>query len=329
MDKPELTTPVVMMVFNRPELSRRVFEAVREARPAKLLVVADGPRDTRPDDAENCRLTRAIVTNVDWPCELVTNFSDVNLGCKKRVSSGLDWVFGEVEEAIILEDDCLPHPDFFPYCAELLEKYRHDDRIFHIAGNHFRTTGERNPDSYYFSRYSFIWGWASWRRAWKHYDVEMKLWPAIRDGGWLRDFLGDESMARRFTREFQEIYDGKVDTWDFQWGLACWINSGLSIRPHVNLISNIGFSADATHTKDADNPAANRPTEPMAFPLRHPAFMMRNAYEDRFLHGDSGARSLWRRAKGKIKRLLERAQDIRVSRTSSTETNVNLCDQKQ
>ena len=328
MDKSELTTPVALIVFNRPEVTRRVFEAVRKARPARLLVVADGPRATRPDDAENCRLTREIVAGVDWPCEVQTNFSESNLGCKRRVSSGLDWVFGEVEEAIILEDDCLPHPDFFPFCAELLEKYRYDNRIFHISGNHFRTKGERNPDSYYFSRYSFIWGWASWRRAWKHYDVEMKLWPAVRDGNWLRDFLGDESAARRFTREFQAIYDGKVDTWDFQWGLACWIHSGLAIRPHVNLISNIGFSADATHTKDPDYPGANMPAEPMAFPLRHPAFMMRNGFEDRYLHGGTASRALWRRAKGKINRLFQRARNLGLADRPSTQINAKLCRQK-
>jgi hypothetical protein len=309
MDKPALTTPVALIIFNRPEVTRRVFEAVRKARPAKLLLIADGPRPSRPDDAENCRLTREIVTDVDWPCEVLTNFSETNIGCKRRVAGGLDWVFAEVEDAIILEDDCLPHPDFFPFCAEMLEKYRHDDRVFHISGNHFRTTGERNPESYYFSRYTFSWGWATWRRAWKYFDVDIKLWPVVRDGGWLRDFLGDAAAARRFTREFQAIYDGKVNTvWDFQWGLACWIHSGLAIRPHVNLISNIGFSDNATHTKDPDYPGANLPTAPMEFPLRHPAFMMRNAFEDKFFHGGTAAGALWRRAKGKFKKVFESAR---------------------
>ncbi len=262
---------------------------------------------------------------MDWPCEVLTNYSETNLGCKRRVSSGIDWVFNEVEEAIILEDDCLPHPTFFRYCSELLEKYRDDDRVFHISGGHFRTTGEMNPYSYYFSRYSFIWGWASWRRAWKHYDVEMKLWPTIRDNHWLRDFLGDEKAALRFTREFDDIFTGKVDTWDYQWGLACWINSGLSIRPNVNLISNIGFSPDATHTKDSDNLAANLSTAPIEFPLRHPPFMMRNAYEDRFLHEAAGGRSLWRRGVAKLRRLARRAGALRAPRDGVSPSNVKLC----
>ncbi len=308
-----LTTPVAFLIFNRPDVTARVFEQIRAARPAKLLVVADGPRPSRPDEPAKCAETRRIIEGVDWPCEVLTNFSETNLGCKRRVSSGIDWVFSQVEEAIILEDDCLPHPTFFRYCSEMLERYRDDDRVFHIAGCHFRPTGQPNPYSYYFSRYSFIWGWASWRRAWKHYDVEMKLWPTIRDGGWLRDFLGDEAAAKSFTREFQRIYDGEVDTWDFQWGLACWINSGLSIRPRVNLISNIGFIPDATHTTDLDNPAANLETRPLEFPLQHPPFMMRNAYEDRFLQSHARERSVLERGIAKLKRIVRRAPAARAA----------------
>ena len=326
---PPLSTPVAFLIFNRPRLTALVFEEIRRARPAKLLVVADGPRPDRPGEAEKCAKTRGIIDGVDWPCEVVTNYSETNLGCKKRVSSGLDWVFGEVEEAVVLEDDCVPHPSFFQFCSQMLEKYRDDERVFHIAGSHFRLRGEKNPSSYYFSRYSFIWGWASWRRAWKHYDVGMKLWPMIRDGNWLRDFLGNDSLARRFTREFEHIYTGKLDTWDYQWGLTCWINSGLSIRPHVNLISNIGFSSDATHTTDADNPAANLATEPMEFPLRHPPFMMRNAYEDRFLHENAGGNALFRRGTARLKRLVRRARALCVAHGGPARPNENFCQPNQ
>lgn len=305
MNEP-LSTPVAFLIFNRPDTTARVFEAIRQARPSKLLVVADGPRANRSGEAEKCAETRRIIEGVDWPCEVVMNYSETNLGCKKRVSSGLDWVFSEVEEAIILEDDCLPHPTFFRYCQDLLEKYRDDERIFHIAGTHYRTTGERNANSYYFSRYTFIWGWASWRRAWSHYDVNMAHWPAIRDEGWLARFLEDEATTKSFTREFDRIYAGELDTWDYQWGLACWINSGLSIRPHVNLISNIGFTPDATHTKDTENSSANLPTEAMEFPLRHPEFMMRDVYEDSFLHSGLEKRSLLQRGAAKLKRMLQK-----------------------
>jgi hypothetical protein len=293
-------------MFNRPQLTSRIFEEIRRARPSKLLVVADGPRADRPGEAARCAETRRIIEGVDWPCEVLTNYSETNLGCKRRVSSGLDWVFEEVEEAIILEDDCLPDPTFFRFCSELLEKYRDDQRIFHISGNHFRSTGEANPNSYYYSRYSFIWGWASWRRAWKHYDVEMKLWPFIRQGKWIGTLFDSESAVDSWTREFQNVYDGKVDTWDYQWALACWANGGLSIRPRGNLISNIGFTPDATHTTDADNTSANIPTEPMEFPLRHPPFMMRDVYEDRFLPDGLLTKTLPQRIIRKLKRLARR-----------------------
>lgn len=302
MDDFQLTTPVALLFFNRPETTRRVFAEIRRARPARLLLVSDGPRPGRADDAANCAAAREVVAEIDWPCEVLRNISSENLGCKRRVSSGLDWVFAQAEEAIILEDDCVPHPTFFRFCQELLERYRDDQRVFHITGNHFRFTGERNPCSYYFSRFSFIWGWASWRRAWKFYDVEMKLWPAVRDGRWIERLFDGTPAAKGWVREFQEIYEGKIDTWDYQWGLATWIHSGLSIRPNVNLVSNIGFHSDATHTRIPGR-TANLPTEAMEFPLRHPLFMMPDAYEDQFRSDGAAPRTLPQRLREKVKRL--------------------------
>lgn len=299
------------MIFNRPDLTRRIFEEIRRARPRQLLVVADGPRSDRLGESAKCAAARQVLSRVDWPCEVRTNFSETNLGCKRRISSGLTWVFSQVEEAIILEDDCLPHPTFFRFCEELLERYRDDERVFHISGTHYRFEGERTRESYYFSRYNFIWGWASWRRAWAHYDVEMKQWPQVRDGGWLNDFFGGKSKADPWIRSFQSIYDGEVDTWDYQWALAFWINHGLSIRPHVNLISNIGFGEDATHTT-GESPNANLTTEAMLFPLQHPPFMMPNGYEDSFLPQDMAKTPLTHRIKGKLKRVL-RALAARAS----------------
>src|SRR3989344_7840291 len=170
----KLTTPVAFLLFNRPETTARVFAASARAKPPNLLVVADGPRANRPGEAELCAAARAVIEKVDWDCEVVTHFSEVNLGCKCRMSSGVDWVFQTVPEAILLEDDCLPHPSFFRFCEEMLEGYRNDERISMIGGTNFQKGRERSPDSYYFSRYTHIWGWASWRRAWqKIYDVEM------------------------------------------------------------------------------------------------------------------------------------------------------------
>jgi hypothetical protein len=278
----QLTTPVAFLIFNRPDTTARVFEAIRQAKPPKLLVVADGPRPDRPDDVEKCKAARAIIDGVDWDCEVLTNYSDVNLGCKSRVSSGLNWVFDTVEEAIILEDDCLPHPSFFQFCEELLEYYRHDQRIMVISGDNFQFGRKRTEYSYYFSRYNHIWGWASWRRAWQYYDLKMKLWQEISDGSWLESILGETQAVKYWTKIFQTAYDNKVDSWDYGWTFACWIQNGLTILPNVNLVSNIGFGADATHTSRAIQSVVNNPVREMSFPLQHPPFITRHFEADRF-----------------------------------------------
>lgn len=274
-----LTTPVAFFIFNRPDTSMQVFEQIRLAQPKKLLVIADGPRTEQPSDIVKCAATRAIIEAVDWDCEVLTNYSDLNLGCKMRMSTGLDWVFSVVEEAIILEHDTLPHHSFFRFCQELLERYRNDERIMTISGCNFQFGNRRWNYNYYFSRCVHCWGWATWRRAWQHYDVYMTLWPEVRDGGWLEAMLGHDLGAEYWHKVFEVTYQGYVNTWDYQWVFNCWSQNGLSILPNVNLVSNIGFSADATHTKGASR-VANMPTEDVSFPLLHPPFMLRDILAD-------------------------------------------------
>ncbi len=281
-----LQTPVVLIIFNRPKNTQKVWEIIRQVKPAKLLVIADGSRADRADDIEKCAATRAVIDLVDWDCEVLKNYSDVNLGCGLRISSGLDWVFEQVESAIILEDDCLPHPDFFSFCQELLTKYRDDLRIMHISGNYLLHKYNKSPPkySYYFSRYPLIWGWATWRRAWQHYDFSMSCLPEILDDGWFDSFLNRREKyvwTRNFVGCYQQAY-----TWDYQWFFSCWIQSGLAIMPNVNLVSNIGFAADATHTQDLKSPWANLPSEAMSFPLEHPPFTIRDAEADRYLQNN-------------------------------------------
>lgn len=274
-----LKTPVVFLVFNRPDTTQRVFEEIRRARPPKLLVVADGPRAAKAGEAEKCEIVRTIIDAVDWPCEVLKNYSDINLGCKMRVSSGLNWVFEQVEEAIILEDDCLPHPSFFRFCEELLEKYRDDERIGMISGDNFQFGMKRTKYSYYFSRHCHIWGWASWRRAWKNYDVDMKLFPEISNGNWLKDIFKSRRDRKLWDSIFSSVYDKKLNTWDFQWTFCCLINNTLSIIPNVNLVSNIGFNAESTHTSCQNN-FSNMKVEAMSFPLFAPTFMLADVEAD-------------------------------------------------
>ena len=276
----QVKTPVTFLVFNRPDTTARVFAEIAKARPKKLLVVADGPRPGHSGDGERCAAVRSIIDKVDWDCEVLKNYSEINLGLKRRVSSGLHWVFGAEDRAIILEDDCVPHPTFFRFCDELLEKYEKDDRVGAICGTNMQDGIIRGQFSYYFSRYNHVWGWASWARAWKVYDVDMRLWPVIRDDGYLKSVVSDRASLRYFTAILQDIYEEKVDGWAFRWTFACWINSMLAVLPQVNLVSNIGFGLDATHTRDASSRDAERPTEPMRWPLIHPDFVMRNELAD-------------------------------------------------
>ncbi|OGU20204.1 MAG: hemolytic protein HlpA-like protein [Hydrogenophilales bacterium RIFOXYD1_FULL_62_11] len=278
----QLTTSVAFIIFNRPDTTERVFAEIAKAKPPKLLVIGDGARVNRPEEAEKVAAARAIIQRVDWECEVLTNFSEVNLGCKRRVSSGIDWVFEQVEEAIILEDDCLPDPSFFRFCQELLERYRHDQRIGLISGDNFQFGRRRNDDSYYFSKYVHIWGWASWRDRWANtYDVTIAKWPHIRDEGWVTDMVGNAREAAFWKKIFERVYRGEIDTWDYQWVFVNWVEGRTTILPAVNLISNIGFDANATHTT-GDSELANLATHPLGFPLKHPVGIFRNMQADMF-----------------------------------------------
>jgi hypothetical protein len=205
------------------------------------------------------------------------------LGCRKRVSSGLNWVFDNVEEAIILEEDCFPHPTFFPFCENLLEKYKDDSRIFSISGQNLLFGQKRTKYSYYFSRHTYIWGWATWKRAWQHYDLNMKLWPEIQKDDFLRDMLVNSQAVKHWTKDFQQLYDKRIDTWDYQWMFASWVNNALNIHPNSNLISNIGFGVESTHTSRKRSKYAEIPTELIAFPLVHPPYMICDRRADNYV----------------------------------------------
>ncbi|MEH2290360.1 glycosyltransferase family 2 protein [Nostoc sp.] len=280
-----MQTPVTFIIFKRPQTTEKVFEAIRQAKPTKLFVIADGPRTDRDGEAEKCKLTREIIEKVDWDCEVVKNYSEDNLGCAQRVSSGLDWVFNNVEETIILEDDCIPHPTFFKFSQELLEKYRNDTRIATISAQNLQLGKKRTNYSYYFSRYNHCWGWASWRRAWQYYDLTIKLWKEVLAENLLHDILIDQKAVNSWQRIFQSVYDNPTGiTWDYQWTFACWMQGSLSIIPNVNLISNIGVGADATHfTSNQEFSFINMSMQAMEFPLRHPPFIVRNIEADNFI----------------------------------------------
>ncbi|MCC3158527.1 nucleotide-diphospho-sugar transferase [Hymenobacter sp. 15J16-1T3B] len=281
-------TSVLLLVFNRPEPTRRVLDALREVRPARLYVAADGPRPHRPADAALCQQVRELVrAAVDWPCELHTLYQDVNLNCGVGPATAISWFFGHESEGIILEDDCVPAPEFFPFCQELLARYRHDTRVMHIGGNNFAREAARplpaGADSYYFSGQVNSWGWATWRRAWHLFDFHLRLWPELARRGQLQQLYPSALERRYWLPKFAALHAAPAppDIWDYQWHFAVAAHSGLCIVPAVNLVRNIGFGADATHTFDAGDAHADVPTAALPWPLRHPPAVLRDRARDR------------------------------------------------
>lgn len=254
-------TPVLFTIFNRPETTKKVFETIRKYKPQELYIAADGPRANKSGEEEKCEETRKITEKIDWPCKVNRLYRDKNLGCKYAVSGAIDWFFGNVEEGIILEDDCLPNQTFFSFCEKMLELYRSDKEVMCISGDNFLPKSIQKADGYYFSKYVHIWGWATWKRAWKKYDVEMGDWPVIKKTKTLDKYFENFPEKLYWRIIFNASYNGKIDTWDYQFVYNVWKNNGLSMVPNVNLISNIGFTKDALHTKDKNSINSNMTTK--------------------------------------------------------------------
>lgn len=278
-----LKTAVLLVIFNRPETTRIVFEAIRKAKPPRLYIAADGPRPEVPTDLKKCEEARDIVNQVDWNCDVKTLFREKGLGCGLGPSSAFSWFFEHEEAGIILEDDCLPSQSFFWFCEELLERYRDDNRVMHIGGNNFLNGWQKDRDySYYFSNSGHIWGWATWRRAWKLFDFNISLYDKLKNKNYFENFfLNPVEKIYRLRKFDKTIAGAHVNWWDYQWDFARYINSGLAIVPKINLIKNIGFGEDATHTLNVNHKNAHMVADEMDFPLHHPPFMIRDFASDR------------------------------------------------
>jgi hypothetical protein len=304
------SSPVAIFIFNRPEHTSRLIEAIRNANISILFVVADGPRPNNKIDEELCSQSRALIDNENWKFKVVRQYRPENLGCGVSVSRGLDWVFSQVDQCIILEDDCIPTPTFFPYCTELLDRYRYDDGVMIISGDNYLMHQHIMDTSYTFSVYSLIHGWATWRRAWEKYDFYMKDWPALRSMAWLKNLLGNRRYAQSWIDNFDLAYresnaNQKCVFWDIQLMYACWKNNVVNIIPSVNLISNIGYGESATMTFDGDHPLAELETEEMMFPLRHPELISRDYRVDNILKITSfGYKPLYIKVCRKIRKIL-------------------------
>ncbi len=281
--------PIAFVIFNRPESTRQSFARIRAAAPATLFLVSDGPRRDRLGEAELVAQSRRIAEAVDWPCDVHRIYADTNMGCGRRISTAISEAFEHVDRLIVIEDDCVADASFFPFCDQVLDRFGSDERIMAISGNNFQRGHVRGDGSYYFSKYPHCWGWATWRRAWQHFDLKIPDWPAFRDQGGLSSWCTSRRELDYWTKMFDKVYAGESHSWAFPWTLATWMNSGMTVLPQVNLVTNIGFGADATHTRKRSR-CASLPIESLVS-VEHPKWIVRDGQADQFTddHVFSGA----------------------------------------
>lgn len=280
----QFSVPILFIVFNRQDTAQKVFEKIKEIKPSKLFVAGDGPRSDKVGEAEKCQETRKIIEQIDWECEVKTLFQEQNLGCKIAVSTAISWFFENVEEGIILEDDCVPDLSFFNYCKNLLEKYRLDNRVMMITGSNFQQGNTYGDGSYYFSRFAHIWGWASWRRAWQLYDVNLNNLETFINYNKIDEvIINYPQLKSKWINDLKKTKQGLINTWDYQWSYTLFSNFALSITPNVNLVSNIGFGhVDATFTTNLDPLLADLKTQPLD-KIIHPSFVLPSKEADDFI----------------------------------------------
>lgn len=306
-----LKTAVLFLIFKRLDTTKRVFESIRRAKPPRLYIAADGPRDYVEDEAEKVKAVREyVMNNIDWNCEVKTLFRYKNLGCGKAVSQAITWFFENEEMGIILEDDTLPSQSFFWFCEELLERYKDDMRVGMISGNNFQKGIKRGEADYYFSIYNHIWGWASWANRWNNYDFTLKSFE-VKELTNIVDNLFDDKNVRAYWKDiFKKMKKNKIDTWDYQWTFTLWKNNYLTILPNTNLVSNIGFGFDSTHTAIADSEFANLPRFEINL-SKHPEYVVQNKEADEFSSKlICSKKSIFKRVVNKVKRLLNELQNL-------------------
>lgn len=289
MTESQFSTPILLILFNRPNITKTTFEEIRKLKPQKLFIAADGPREGNQEDIQKCIEAKKIATKIDWPCEIKTLFHPTNLGCGIAPSTAINWFFDNVTEGIILEDDCLPSQSFFYFCEKLLEFYRDDSRIFHIGGTIYSYRPPNHmKSSYYFHRIPRVGAWATWRRAWQKYDFAMKTFPRFKSNHIIKNIFDEELFQQAWLNIFQINFDkakhtNKQTAWDFQWTYTVLSQNGLSISPTKNLVSNIGFGENATHTKVFNPFLGNIETyEIDTENLVHPEFVTPNSDDERW-----------------------------------------------
>lgn len=291
--------PVLLIPFRRPDKIKRLVEALALVKPRFIYILADGPRPNNPKEAALCSEARRIAMDIPWECEIKTNFKDANVGLSKNIVEGIDWFFEQVPMGIIFEDDCIPDPSFFSFCAELLIRYQNDEKIMHISGNNFQQGKTHGDGSYYFSHYSHSWGWATWRRAWQKYHGAVEHFPEYDKTGRINE-LPFTRTAKRFWMKLLR----NTAIWDSRWLYTTWYSRGLCILPNQNLVSNIGFGADATHTTELSAQAnvANKPLNQII----HPSQTQVSTAADDFTFDTMFYVPLWKRVRIKFNGIIRK-----------------------
>ncbi len=277
---------VLLIVFNRSDTTLQVLEQLRKAEVSKLYIYSDGPRKGQIEEVATLQVVQQkVLEAVDWDCKISTHFQKQNEGPRLALGHAISWFFEQEEEGIILEHDCVPALSFFPFCKTLLQHYRHDERIMHISGDNFQFGKWRGDGSYYFSKLNHIWGFATWKRAWKLYDVEMKLYPLFKKENRIRDIIQDKRSRKIWMSIFERTFQKTLETWDYQWTFAMWCNNGLAILPNVNLVSNVGFDSKALNTTNPDHKLANMQRIELE-EIKHPSFILSDEEADKFATND-------------------------------------------
>ena len=299
--------PVLLVIFNRADTTQQVLSAIRNVKPKKLYVAADGPRAHKEGEAKSCMEAREVVLNgVDWECEVITLFRTENVGCALGVSQAANWFFEQEEMGIILEDDCFPDETFFSFCAEMLHYYKEDERVMHISGFNIQNGKKRGNSSYYFSRYAEVWGWATWRRAWRLFDFEMSTYPDFLNDRGLDVIFKDPPVKKRWYKNFKYVLSEIPSTiWDYRWMYSIWKENGLCITPNISLVQNIGFDERAFHTKSPDNPFAKVKCGKIS-EIKHPSIMIPHSEADELTTAVRHQPPLFTRAKLKLRYLAKK-----------------------
>ncbi len=297
------TTPILVILFNRPDFATKLFQVISELKPPKLYVISDGPRTAL--EAEAVQKSRDIFNVINWVCEVKKNYSDENLGLRNRISGGISWAFENEERLIILEDDCIPHPDFFPFCDELLTKYKDDTRIMTINGCNLNPDLTRNnSETYFFSKYASSWGWATWKRAWNLYDSEME---GFDNKDVLRNFAYNLPYRYRAASywylKLEKVKNAQINSWAYRWMFTLWINNGLAVVPKTNLIQNIGYDMRSTNTKGNLHYINIHTSALKTNKLKSPQFVIANSTYDKWMEDTIFSKSVLNRLKWIVKKI--------------------------